>query len=493
MGGLWLAGCATPTADRQPPTGTTTAGNRPLTATATDERRPATVTPTDDRRPTTGAPTGFVSPSPTPAQFAIRNSQYSLSVFLDNPSHRLTVTETITYVNTTGVELASLPLVIEPNRREGIFTLYSLAWANSDLPVYTLDGATLTLALPLPLAPLEHVTLHIGYELTLPLVNAPLGYTGRQSNFGDWYPFVPAYRGGWLIYSPTGVGEHLAYDTAAYTVEIRVSDPAVIIAASGGTPVMGGNRYRLEAARAFAWSASPEYVVSRTVEGSAILESYTLPEHTAAGEVVLQETAKAVQLYAELFGDYPHAGLAVVEADFFDGMEYDGLYFLGHEYYAAYAGSPQGWLTVIAVHETAHQWWYALVGNDPAREPWLDEALCTFTERLFFERYYPEDVDWWQEFRLERYAPSGWVNSTTSEHSAFRPYVNAVYLRGALFLQALRQRVGDEAFFSFLRAYAAEYRGRLATGEDFWGLLERYSSEAMDDLRTEFFRQGFYP
>ena len=35
------------------------------------------------------------------------------------------------------------------------------------------------------------------------------------------------------------------------------------------------------------------------------------------------------------------------------------------------------------VHETAHQWFYSLVGNNQARDPWLDESLAEWaTARL---------------------------------------------------------------------------------------------------------------
>ena len=35
---------------------------------------------------------------------------------------------------------------------------------------------------------------------------------------------------------------------------------------------------------------------------------------------------------------------------------------------------------VVTVHELAHQWFYAMVGNSQARDPWLDEAFATFAE-----------------------------------------------------------------------------------------------------------------
>ncbi len=31
-------------------------------------------------------------------------------------------------------------------------------------------------------------------------------------------------------------------------------------------------------------------------------------------------------------------------------------------------------------HEVAHQWFYALVGSDQGRDPWLDEGLATWAE-----------------------------------------------------------------------------------------------------------------
>ena len=101
----------------------------------------------------------------------------------------------------------------------------------------------------------------------------------------------------------------------------------------------------------------------------------------------------------------------------------------------------------IAVHETAHQWWFGSVGNDQALEPWLDEALATYSERLFYEQNYP-DVTAWQAFRIDAFTPTGWVDTDIYHGVDFRTYANAVYLRGAQFLQALRGRVGDEAFFA---------------------------------------------
>jgi hypothetical protein len=49
-----------------------------------------------------------------------------------------------------------------------------------------------------------------------------------------------------------------------------------------------------------------------------------------------------------------------------------------------------------AVHETAHQWWYALVGNDEYRHPWMDEALAQYTtDKLLGTPSYCANAPFW--------------------------------------------------------------------------------------------------
>ena len=210
---------------------------------------------------------------------------------------------------------------------------------------------------------------------------------------------------------------------------------------------------------------------------------------------MLHDTAAALELYGRLFIPYPHTSLSVVEADFLDGMEYDGLYFLSRGFYNLYDGTPQGYLTFIAAHETAHQWWYGLVGNDQALEPWLDEAMCTYMEHVFYENVYTDYptatgesiVDWWWYYRVNFYDPSGWVDGAIYDFNLFRPYRDAVYLNGAKFFQELRTLVGDEVFFAFLKDYADREAEHIATGNDFFVILKDHTSKDLDGLLGQIF------
>lgn len=451
-------------------------------------------TPTNNF-PETGSDIVLTPEAPTSLPLPL----YTITATLNYAAHLLRVDERIDYPNLSTDTLTELVLMVDAMYYPGTFQLDQLAWVDStDSAVYAWDNAILRLQLPRPLAPGEQVSLSLGYTLHLPapvpssnVRPIPFGYTARQINLVDWYPFIAPYISGtgWLAHNAGYFGEHLVYAVSDFDISIRLEDerPDLIVAASSPPQEAAGWRhYHMENARNFAWSVSPEYRVASTQVGETTITSYTFPIHASAGETVLKTTADALAMYSDLFGPYPRPTLSVVEADFLDGMEYDGLYFLSNGFYNLYQGMPGDYLVTIAAHETAHMWWYALVGNDQALEPWLDEALCTFSELLYYERYHPEAIGWWWDYRVNYYDPRGWVDSSIYT-SGYRSYRDAVYLNGAVYLDALRKEIGAEAFTAFLRAYATQYAYQIATTKDFFSLLKEYSLVDLSDLNKQFF------
>jgi hypothetical protein len=420
-------------------------------------------------------------------------SKYYLSVMLDYADHLLTADETIHYQNSTGENLNSLVLAVEPNLWKGCFVPGSLT-ANG-LPVtFDLNNDKLEILLPAALSPNDAVDLFMNYDLHLPAADVyhVFGYNEYQTNLVDWYPFiVPFLPGqGWLLHPIANVGEHLAYDVESFDMTLHMTDPnlvAVIAASSPAEIISFGYRYHLENVRSFVFSVSSGYKTASTKVNGVTVKSYFFNSESAQGKAVLAEVAKALTIFDQLFGADPYPSLSIVESPFYDGMEYNGLFFLSRDYYLAENGTVLNNLIDIAVHETAHQWWFGSVGNDQAMEPWLDEALATYSERLFYERNYPE-VTAWQVFRIDAYNPVGWVDTDIYNGVDFRTYANAVFLRGAQFLQALRGRMGDEAFFAFLKDCATQMAGKLATSTDYFRILRQHSSVDISDLISEFFQ-----
>jgi aminopeptidase N len=170
-------------------------------------------------------------------------------------------------------------------------------------------------------------------------------------------------------------------------------------------------------------------------------------------------------------------------------MEFDGLILLSRGFYMFYNGTPETNLTIITPHEISHQWFFSLVGNNQALEPWLDESLATYSEVLFYEHYYPELVPWWWENRVDGHQPSGFINNTIYLDQGYEAYRDSVYLNGAHFTQDLRETIGDEVFFTFLKAYVQQNRYEIATGEDFWRILQEHTDADLLPLIEEYFSE----
>ncbi len=124
-------------------------------------------------------------------------------------------------------------------------------------------------------------------------------------------------------------------------------------------------------------------------------------------------------------------------------------------------------------------------------DPWLDEALAVYSERLFYEYNHPAYGDWWWNFRVNYFGPSGYVDQDVYQFSTFRQYVDAVYLNGATFLDDLRVRVGDEAFFDALQDYAQTHSRGIASASDFFDAVRRHTSRDFSAI-TGSYLQGQY-
>lgn len=465
-----------------------------------------TVTPTLTQVPTAtipSLPTETPAPTATPTP-ALERARYTLNTTIDYDAHTVTVDETILYPNHTGNQLNTLVLAIVPNLWQDSFTLNSIAIDGTPTTTYSIAGQRLDIALSSFTKPEGVLTINIQYSLSLPFaeqedpnISRPriYGYTTRQMNLTNWYPFVvPFINGEWVLHEPWYYGEHLIYDAADYEVNLKFADPASapIIAASGFPEQQADStRYTIASARAFTISASREYQVASLQVGDVIVSSYYYSFSEVPGQAVLKASAEALELFSQRYGPYPHKTLSIVMADFNDSMEYSGLYFHSPLYYAQYDGTPMNYLTFIGVHETAHQWWFEQVASDQAQQPWLDETLATYSERVYYEALYPNLVSTWWTYRVDFFNPQGFIDIPVYDGKGFESYRITVYLQGAHFLEDLRTRIGDDAFFAFIQDYLAQGRGKIFTAADFFRILSEHTSTDYSDLVRQYFQNTY--
>jgi hypothetical protein len=417
---------------------------------------------------------------------------YDLYLYLGIEEHAAYVEEHIVFPNTTGEDLDELLLVVQPNWNAGVFSVSAIQLAGGQVGEYQLDGGILRLALATPLPDGCELSLRLEYHLDLPERAGVFGYTEDQLVLTDWFPFIPPYVLGqaWLVHHPGQYGEHLVYPAADFsvTVELANSPENVMIAAPAPADVEGNRyHYALAGARTFSLAVLNAYSLQTQQFNGIQVSVYSKRATLREVESAMGTALASLQIFERVFGPYPFQSLAIVQIEMYDGMEYDGIFFLSEEVFGTFNWGPGNMLVHMVAHETSHNWWFSQVANDQAMEPWLDEALATYCELLFYEVAYPNYVDWWWVFRIEQYEPQGFVDVSIYTHTNYEAYRQAVYLQGVRFLHSLRERMGDEAFFAFLRMYLEQGRYRVMTGEDFFALLEDQFSVEVDDLLAEYF------
>jgi hypothetical protein len=453
-------------------------------------------------------PTAGVPPTPTATPLPVYSgTSYEMDVYLDYVGRALDVKQRIDYTNVTSKTLPNVMLNIHANHFRNTFKLNDIRvdvdgeWERPETA--PLD-VTLRVELPSPLKPGEHVAIMLDYSLKLPsispdadFIRGSFGYSKRAISLGNWYPVMAPYREqedkGWYGQTYFEIGDPYVTEVADYRVSITTTQGVVL--AGTGLETHSGNRWDFEAeqVRSFALAASDQYLVSTTNVGGVNLHSYYFANNQEAGQVALETAARAVELFSELYGPYPYADYRVAETEFAGGMEFSGVTFIGSVFYDAYDGTSRTPLIPLVAHEVSHQWFYGLVGNDQIVEPWLDEAPAEYSAFLYYERYLPEDADWWWFYAVDQWAPAGKIDSILYLFRNNREYMDAVYRRGAQFMRDLREVMGDPAFFGFLAEYQRRHAHRLARSRDFFSLVQEYTTADLMPLQEEYFRQRILP
>ena len=150
--------------------------------------------------------------------------------------------------------------------------------------------------------------------------------------------------------------------------------------------------------------------------------------------------------------------------------------------------------TSLVVHELAHQWFGDDVAVQQWRDIWLNEGFATFMEWRWSEThggrtaanilddYYENvgaDSDFWQV--------------AVADPGPAKVFDDAVYGRGAMALQALRNLVGDRDFWRILRSWIREQDGGNGSTEEFEALATRISGEDLTGFFTAWLRTTAKP
>ncbi len=445
---------------------------------------------------------------------------YNISVDFDVNTKTATVITNIDYKNTTNTVLKGIKLHLYPQFFEkgatktvvgmtnmnnaypnglsyGDFEVEKVVSNGQDFEV-TYEGeynGILRVPFATSLMPDKRAKISIESTLTLPNCLHRFGYGENTINFANFYPIICVFEDGEFVTDPyNSNGDPFYSEIANYNVEI-LADSNCVVAGTGEKEIVTQQdgktltKFNAKAVRDFACVLSEDFEVISKIWKDVEIEYYYFNDENA--EKSLQAGVDAISTFSNMFGRYPYNKFSVVQTNFiYGGMEYPNLVMISDD-----VDNFDDYLNVI-VHETAHQWWYGIVGNNEYEFPWLDEALTEYSTVLFYDENdsynmtHKEMVDAYREnyslFVTVYNDVLGKLDTSmrsVDEYATEPEYTYCTYVKGVLMFDSLYQLVGKDNFISSLKQYFAENKFKNAEPEN---LISCFSTTCKTDLDSFF-------
>jgi aminopeptidase N len=334
-------------------------------------------------------------------------------------------------------------------------------------------------------------------------------YQGIPPNTG-FGSFVQTTHAGtpviWTLSEPYGSRDWWpcknGLDDKADSIDIFVTTPAIYKAASngllqseilinGGTKKIAYWKHRYPIASYLVCFAVTNYsVFNNTVQLGAVslpMQTYCYPESLVAFQTNTPLVLNALQLFNNLFGEYPFIKekYGHVQFSWGGGMEHQTATFV--------VNAGEG----LMAHELAHQWFGDKITCASWEDIWLNEGFATQLASIYMETKYPastisnrkNEID----FITSQPGGSVKVNDTTNVGRIFDGRLS--YSKGSHLLYMLRWILGDSVFFNAVRQYAKDPNVSygFATTAYLKKILEQVSATDLTTFFKEWYEGQGYP
>lgn len=327
------------------------------------------------------------------------------------------------------------------------------------------------------------------FQLRVPYNKGRMSYHDHAMWLGNWLPILAVKDAdGWRLDPYSSIGDPFYSEMANYHLRVQLPD-SYRLATSGpeSVAVVTETRpqrhtiYEIEAknVRDFALVVMDDtYQPTTELLGDIVVTTWSqVGDDPAVVRRLHQAAVQSLRYYSEQFGTYPYKEYDVVKTGgFFGGMEYPGIVFIQEQIFERSDSLAEA----VVAHETAHQWFYGLVGNDQVREAWVDESLADYATMAFLQEKGRDRGNPYLHMRLaqsreaEAYAASGLdVWQSVERFPDWDSYVKLVYARGGAMLWQVREAWGKEKLHSCLREYVSRHQYGLASGQDVAAMLSQ--------------------
>lgn len=356
---------------------------------------------------------------------------------------------------------------------------------------YTLSQDKDIMSVKIPKAKLnEKLELYLEYTVKLPACNLRLGKHNDMINCGNFYPSLAYYDNDkWREDGYTTVGDPFMSATANYKVTINA--PAdMVIACTGdivNTAIENDRKIvsvNAEGVRDFAMVMSKKFQVMTKMVNNTTVYYYYFNDSDPASS--LSVAANALKVFSDCFGKYPYKSYRVAETSFaYGGMEYPML---------VYINSNASDKADVIIHETAHQWWSVLVGNDSINEGYIDEGLATFSASYYYLLCGDENR-FNQDMKKRSDSFKNFINSKKAAQPDYCPKMNKAlkdydqneysaicYDMSCAMFKNMYDTMGKKKFEKGLRLFFEDNKYKIATGSDLHVAFTKAAGKDMGKL-----------
>ncbi|MFX3646168.1 MAG: M1 family metallopeptidase [Paenibacillus sp.] len=349
------------------------------------------------------------------------------------------------------------------------------------------ENQALTVQLKESIQPGESVTFQLEFHLKIPYGSQRVSYYKDIINGAHWFPVMSVYdevKHQWnkAPYSRTFESDY--YTSSDYEVQFNVPDKYQVAMPGSITTQDSTEHGRkivsavAENTREFVFFASPNLQVERATRNGLTVEYYYFNDDPSKKEIVdryINQAFKVIDFYSEKYGKYPYPEFRIVET-YVQGVavEYARLIQMGQIHDGAV---PEEDITFV--HEIAHQWFHALIGNNSETESFLDEGFADFSMVYFAEKQ-GDKLNGFRSIQFDTAPVDMTIASTNDEVGDLANLL--YYQKGRQAIYQLYRSVGEEKFDHFMQEYFKRYVYQNATID---GLLHTIEDVLGKEVRTE--------
>lgn len=356
-----------------------------------------------------------------------------------------------------------------------------LAYSNSD--------QALTVQLKQGLKPGEAVTIEIGFDEKIPYGMQRLSYYEDIINGAHAFPAVAVYDENIHEWDKTPYSKNFETDYyASSDFEVNFNLPDFYQMLMPGTitvqedpkepgrkivSTMAGNT------REFVFFASPDYKVESVTRDGLTVEYYyidNLPDKKKLVDHYIDTAFEAIRFFNEKFGRYPYPEFRIAES-YVEGVAVEFSRVIQMGQIQRNSDPAQDY---VFVHEIAHQWFHALIGNNSEQESFLDEGFADFS-KIYFAEKQGDVLNGFKTIQIDDLSfidkPVASTNTEVGEDSD-----PIFYKKGRQAIYQLYRMAGEENFDAFMKEYFKRYVYKNATID---GLLQTIQDTLGEEARKE--------